>query len=196
MPVLLPARPMIYSLKLEVALAIVGIVLVVLSGMALLKPAATLGWLRRFPRSPGWGLALLSIAAAWFFFLVATMDLGEFTNWRRIVLIATPVCWYLAWKYVDEFLAVRSLGMILLLAAEPLLESAFLRPEASRLFLVVLVYVWIVFAMFWVGTPYTLRDQIAWLTAAEKRWRALAFGALIYGVLLLAVMLTLPHGAS
>ena len=38
-----------------------------------------------------------------------------------------------------------------------------------------LVYVWIVFAMFWIGMPYTLRDQIAWLT--QKR-RPLAISGL------------------
>ena len=36
-----------------------------------------------------------------------------------------------------------ALGMIALLAAEPILEAAFLRPETSRLLVVVLAYVWI-----------------------------------------------------
>ena len=188
--------PMIYSLKLETAFALVGILLIAAHALALLKPGAVQGWLRSFPRSKGWGITLLSIAAVWFFYLVATMDLGEFTNWRQVVLIGTPIAWLLTWKYVDEFLAVRALGMIVLLAAEPLLESAFLRPEPGCFFLRILVYVWIVFAMFWVGTPYTLRDQIVWVTAAEKRWRAAAFAGLAYGVLLMAVMFTLPKVAA
>jgi len=187
---------MIYSLKLHTALVLVGILLIVIHGLALFRPADVQSWLRKFPRSKGWGVTLLTIAAIWFFFLVATMDLGEFTNWRQTVLIATPIAWLLTWKYVEEFLAVRALGMIVLLAAEPLLESAFLRPEIGCQFLRVLVYVWIVFAMFWVGTPYTLRDQIAWVTAAEKRWRAAAFAGLAYGVLLLALMFTLPAATS
>ena len=182
---------MIYSLKLETAFALVGVLLLVAHALALLKPGAVQAWLRTFPRSKGWGFMLLTIATVWFFFLVAMMDLGEFSNWRQTVLIATPIAWLLTWKYVEEFLAVRALGMIVLLAAEPLLESAFLRPEMTRLFLVALVYVWIVFAMFWVGTPYTLRDQIAWLTAVEKRWRAAAFAGLAYGALLLGLMATL-----
>jgi len=181
---------MIYSLKLETAFILVGVLLVATHALALLKPAVVQGWLRRFPRSKNWGLALVSIAAVWFFFLVAKMDLGEFTNWRQTVLIATPIAWVLTWKYVDEFLAVRSLGMIVLLAAEPLLESAFLHTEPAAQFLRVLVYVWIVFAMFWVGTPYTLRDQITWITAADKRWRVAAFAGLAYGALLIGMVLT------
>jgi hypothetical protein len=179
---------MIYSLKLHTAYALVGLLLIAAHALALFKPAAVRTWLRKFPRSKGWGITLLTVAAIWFFLLVWNMDLGEFTNWRQTVLIATPVAWLLTWKYVEEFLAVRALGMIVLLAAEPLLESAFLRPEPGCFFLRFLVYVGIVFAMFWVGTPYTLRDQISWVTGAERRWRAAAFAGLGYGVLLLALL--------
>jgi hypothetical protein len=91
-----------------------------------------------------------------------------------------------------DFLAVRALGTLALLAAEPLLESAFLRDETIRLLLVVLVYLWIIFGMFWVGMPYTLRDQVAWITASEKRWRAAAFAGLAYGALMLVGGITVP----
>ena len=66
----------------------------------------------------------------------------------------------------------------------PLLESAFLRPEKIRLALVVLTYAWIILGMFWIGMPYTLRNQISWVSASEKRWRAAAFAGLAYGALL------------
>ena len=181
---------MIYPLQLETALYLVGFLLLVGHALALAMPGAAQTWLRAFPRSKTWGLLLVTIAAAWFFGLVWVMDLGEFSSWRQVVLIATPIAWLLTIKYVDEFLAARSLGMVVLLAGEPLLESAFLRPEQSRLFLVSLVFVWIVFAMFWVGMPYTLRDHIAWITKDQKRWRAAAFAGLAYGALLLILPLT------
>jgi hypothetical protein len=187
---------MIYSLKLETAFPLVGVLLIAGHALALLKPAAVQSWLRSFPRSKSWGLTLVTLAAVWFFFLVAKMDLGEFTNWRQTVLIATPVAWVLTWKYVDEFLAVRALGMLVLLAAEPLLESAFLRPEISRLFLDALVYVWIGFAMFWVGTPYTLRDQVAWITGAQPRWRIASLAGIAYGALLIGLTLTLSKPSA
>ena len=115
---------------------------------------------------------------------------GEFTNWRQTVLLVTPFAWLLTIKFVEEFLAVRALGMLVLLAATPLLDAAFLRPELSRLFLVTLVYIWIGFSMFWVGMPYTLRDQIGWVSGDQKRWRAAAFAGLAYGALLLLLPLT------
>ena len=181
---------MIYPLQLETALYLVGFLLLVGHTLALALPGAAQTWLRAFPRSKGWGLVLIAVAAAWFFGLVWVMDLGEFSSWRQVVLIATPIAWLLTIKFVDEFLAARALGMVVLLAGEPLLESAFLRPEQSRLLLVALVFVWIVFAMFWVGMPYTLRDHISWITKDQKRWRAAAFAGLAYGALLLILPLT------
>lgn len=181
---------MIYPLKLETALVLVGLFLIAGHALALLKPVAVQNWLRVFPRAKGWGSFLVTLAALWFFILVWVMDLGEFSNWRQLVLIATPIAWLLTMKYVDEFLAVRALGMLTLLVAEPLLEAAFLRPEQSRLFLVTLVYVWIVFAMFWVGMPYTLRDQITWITGSDSRWRLATFAGLAYGALLVVLPLT------
>lgn len=187
---------MIYSLKLETALVLFGLLLVIGHALALFKGQAAQVWLKAFPRSRFWGVTLVTLAAGWFFWLVATMDLGEFSNWRERVLIATPIAWVLTWKFVDEFLAVRALGMLVLLAGEPLLESAFLRPEGLRLFLVSLVYVYIVFAMFWVGMPYCLRDQIAWVTASEKRWRATTFAGLAYGALLVVLSFMVGHHAA
>lgn len=186
---------MIYPLKLETALLIVGLLLLAAGAVALWKSAAAQAWLRAFPRSKNWGVLLVTVAAAWFFGLVWVMDLGEFTNWRQTVLILTPVAWLLSMKFMDEFLAARALGMVALLAAEPLLEAAFLRPEQSRLFLVSLVYLVVCFAMFWVGMPYTLRDQIGWLTAGPKRWRAVALAGLVYGAWLLALPMTFGQPA-
>ncbi len=179
-----------YTLKLESALYLVGLLLVVAHALALFQPKAAQDWLRGLPRSKGLGFLFVTVAAAWFAWLVWKMDLGEFSNWRTRVLIGTPIAWWLAWRYVDEFLAVRGLGMLVLLGAEPLLGAAFLRPEMSRLFLVSLVYVWVGFALFWVGMPYTLRDQIGWVTGDQKRWRAAAFAGLAFGALLLVLPLT------
>ncbi len=170
----------------------VGLVLLLAHAFALFKSAAAREWLRKFPRNYEAGVFLTIIAATWFYFLVKLMDLGEFTSWRPTVLVLTPIAGVLAIFFMRDFLAARALGTLALLAAEPLLESAFLRDESIRLLLVTLVYLWIVFGMFWVGMPYTLRNQISWITASEKRWRAAAFAGLAYGALMLVGGLTVP----
>ncbi len=187
---------MIYPLSLDHALLGAGLVLVLLGLVALWKVRAVQAWLVALPRSRAWGLGLLAVASLWFWILILTIDLGEFDNWRRIFLLLIPICAFLTGRYMDELLAPRAAGMLLLLAAEPLLESAFLRPEHTRLLLVTLTYAGIVFAMFWIGMPYVMRDQINWLTASERRWRVGALGAIAYGSLLLLACLTLPPSSQ
>jgi hypothetical protein len=177
---------MIYSdwLTLKITMLCVGLLMIASHAFALAKGNAAQAWLKTFPRSREAGVVLSILAGAWFFLLVKNMDLGDFDTWRTTVLIGTPIAAVLAILYMPEFLAVRSLGALALMLAEPLLESAFLREEKVRLLLVVLVYAWIVLGMVWVGMPYKLRDQIAWVSASEKRWRAAAFAGLAYGALL------------
>mgnify|MGYP003694549017 CR=1 FL=1 len=74
------------------------------------------------------------------FWLLATIEMGEFSAFRRPLLIALPIGYVLVLRFVDEFLAVRALGILCLLAAEPLLDAAFLRYETSRLLVTVFAY--------------------------------------------------------
>jgi hypothetical protein len=177
---------MIYTfMNLKMAGFLVGIALILGHVLALRSRESVRKWLLSFPRSHVLGVALLVTAAIWSFLLVAEMDLGEFTSYRTGFLMAIPVAAGLTIRYVEEFLAVRATGMLMLLAAEPVLEAAFLRPEKSRLLLVVLAYAWTIFGMFWVGMPYLMRDQIKWLLKSESRWNAAMYLGLAYGVAIL-----------
>lgn len=182
---------MIYPLSLQTALVLAGVVLLVTHGIALLQRDRVQAALRAFPRSRGWGAALLLLAAVWSWWLIRVIDLGEFSNWRTRILIFIPIAAFLTWRYVDEFLAVRALGMVSLLAAEPLLEAAWMRPQMGKLLLVTLVYAWICFALFWIGMPYTLRDQIAWLQRTPRRWTTACLAGIACGAALLTLRLTL-----
>lgn len=177
---------MIYPdwITLKWTLLLVGVLLIASHAFAFAMPEAVQGLLKKFPRNFEAGVFLTIIATTWFYFMVKWMDLGEFDKWRDPVLNITPIAGILAIFFMRDFLAVRALGTVVLLAAEPLLESAFMRTEGLRLLLVILVYVWILFALFWVGMPYTLRNQISWVTATKERWRAATFAGLAYGALL------------
>src|SRR5438445_12338106 len=104
----------------------------------------------------------VSCGLVWCFWLVSTMEMGEFSAFRRLFLIILPIGFFLALRFVDEFLAVRALGILALLMAEPLLDAAFFRYEASRLVLTVLAYLLVVLGLTWVMVSYNLRDQIGW----------------------------------
>lgn len=182
---------MIYPFSLQAVGLTVGLLLVAAHALALAAPAPVQTFLRTLPRSRFWGTALLAISALWAFWLVRTMDLGEFAHLRTLMTVAIPVGAVLTWHFVDEFLAVRALGILCLLAAEPPLEAAFLRPEISRLLLVTLAYAWIVAGLFLVGMPYVLRDLIAWITSRQAIWRGFALVGLLWGAALLTCALTL-----
>jgi len=188
---------MIYTfLNLKMAGLLVGLALILGHALALVRSESTRNWLLAFPRSRVLGRVLLVGVAIWAFLLVAEMDLGEFTSYRNLFLILIPIAAFLSLKYVEEFLAVRATGMLLLLAAEPVLEAAFLRPEKTRLLLVVLAYAWAIFGMVWVGMPYKMRDQIRWLVKSPARWNAALYLGLVYGMAILVCSLAFFGAAS
>jgi len=181
---------MIYDFSLRTVGFIAGIVLMLLSLPGLVKPTSVQGLLKRFPRSGIAGIVLLTITLLWSFWLLATMEMGEFSGFRKPLLILLPIGYVLVLRFVEEFLAVRALGILCLLSAEPLLEAAFFRYETSRLLLTVLAYLMIVAGLFWVTMPYVLRDQIDWSARSEARWRMVHGIAAAYGVIILACAFT------
>jgi len=180
---------MIYHLSLHSAGIIAGAFLIVVGLIGLVKPDSA-NVVQRFPRSRLAGIVLLTICLVWTLWLVATIQMGEFAGFRRPLLIALPIGYALALRFVDEFLAVRALGILCLLAAEPLLDAAFLRYETSRLFVTVFAYLLIIAGLFWVAIPYVLRDQINWIARSVFRWRCLHAIALIYGGVILRFAFT------
>ncbi len=182
--------PRVYHFSLQSVGLVVGSLLLAGHLYALLRPGPTRAWLTALPRSRTLGRILIALAAVWSFWLAANLDLGEFSGFRRVVEIAVPVLAVLTAIFVEEFLAVRALGILALLAAEPVLSAAFLRPEVTRLLLVVLAYAWIVAGMFWVGKPYLLRDAISWLVRSPGRWRVAMLAGIVYGALVLACAVT------
>lgn len=177
---------MIYHLSLQTAGCIAGVFLLLIGLPGLIKPDFSRSFAQRLPRSRGAGITLLTIDLAWSFWLLATMEMGEFSSFRRPLLFILPIGFILVLIFVDEFLAVRALGILFLLAAEPLLDAAFFRSETSRLLVTVFAYLLIVAGLFWVTMPYLLRDQINWSARTPARWRLTHALALLYGAAILA----------
>lgn len=184
---------MLYPVSLKTVALIVGLLLIVAHLWAYLKTTQAQALLREFPRAKNFGIVLLSFALVWGMWLIYTVDLGEFNGFKTYLYVGVPVLYALSIRYLDDFLAVRALGMLALLAAKPLLEAAYLRPEGSRLFIVVLAYVWIVAGLFWVGMPYILRDQIAWVQQKLLRWQVATVSGAAYGLILVICAFTQYH---
>ncbi len=181
---------MIYHLSLQTAGYIAGLVLLILGLWGLARPIASQAAARSLPRSRVAGFVLLTIAFFWSFWLLATMEMGEFSSFRKPLLFILPVGFLLVLRFVDEFLAARALGILFLLGAEPLLDAAFFRNETSRLLVTVFAYILIVAGLFWVTMPYLLRDQINWSARTTGRWRFTHGLLFLYGAAILACAVT------
>ena len=163
----------------------VALALLISHFYALKNTAQAQAFLKAFPRTYFWGAVLLSIDFVWGMMCLANMDMGEFYTMRSWFLYIVPVGFVLVLVFVREFLAVRALGAMLLLVGGVVLESAFLKPQFSRLLLPIIAYVWIIAGLFFVGMPFLMRDWVTWVTAKPERWKLATLGGIAYGAVLL-----------
>jgi hypothetical protein len=184
------------DLTLKTAGILLGILLIVVHALAIWRRESLGAWLQKMPRNKNIGVLIFALDTFWAWILVSEMDLGEFYTIERFLQILVPVTFILVINFVDEFLAVRAIGILLLLAATPVLNAAFLEVPASRLLLPVLAYAWIVIGLFWVGMPYLMRDQIKWLTSSSGRWNGACAAGAGYGVIVLAAAVLFYGAAS
>ncbi|MEY2564689.1 MAG: hypothetical protein QOH88_2882 [Verrucomicrobiota bacterium] len=181
---------MIYHLSLQAAGFIAGLFLLLVGIPGLLTPDLSRGFCKRLPRSRVAGVVLLTVDFIWSMWLLSHMEMGEFSTFRMPLRIILPIGFLLVLFFVDEFLAVRALGILFLLGAEPLLDAAFFRNESSRLLVTVFAYLLIVAGLIWVTMPYLFRDQINWSARTTTRWRLTHAFALLYGAAIVACAVT------
>jgi hypothetical protein len=140
-----------------------------------------------FPRSRFWGTLLLAVATLWTLAITKSTDLGEFTPMRNLLLLGCLAGGILLWKFVPDFLSSRSLGFLLLLAVQPILETTFLQHGVAKIALVLLAYAWALAGLFLVGMPYLHRDIIGWICTQKWRWDAACWAGTAYGLLLIVL---------
>jgi hypothetical protein len=181
-----------------------GIMLIIGHAFLLLKSEASQNFLRKFPRNQKLGQWLLGLGLLWFWLLIAptnkgfisflAMDMTEFNAVKPILRLLLPVIYVMVAMSITEFLSVRAFGLLGLLAAQPLLDSAFLRDPASRLLIPLWTYALITVSLFSVGMPYLFRDAITWVTAKPARWKGFCGAGLLYGVAVVACALCFWRG--
>jgi len=170
-----------------------------LTALFLLVSAALLVWngpavgamARSFPRSRRAAFVTMGVGAAWTLYRVTQLGEADFGNYRTQIFIGFVVLTILAFRYVPDFLSVRGVCVILLLAADVLLNAAYMRyEEPARLILVVLVYAMILLALYLAVAPFRLRDFFQWLFGRSHRARALGVAVGLYGLALLGAALS------
>jgi hypothetical protein len=141
--------------------------------------------LRAFPRSESLGYVVFGAASAWFLYNILHLSDADFGEYRYFLFAGFGAVAILSFKCVPDFLGVRGACALVLIGASPFLQSAFMEyGHPARLFMVSLVYVALVLAI-WLGVqPWRLRDFLNWLFAQPARSRGLGSLLVAYGVVL------------
>ncbi len=152
---------------------------------ALLKPAEFSAWARKFPRSEAWGYLLMGIGGAWFLFNLNREAIAEFAAYKTWMLLGFGGVAAAACFFVPDFLAVRGLSVCMLMLASYTMSFTRWADSPWRLALVVAAYYWVVLAMWWMISPWRLRDLINWATANPARLKRIATTRLAFAALII-----------
>ena len=178
-------------MSLLLATLLPGLILVAVGGALLSGNTLVSSSFKSFPRSTNATLVFFGAASGWFLYRVWNLSPADFGEYRLPLFIGFALVAALSFWCVPDFLAVRGLAALVLLAASPLLDAAYMEwSHPQRLLLVGFVYVCIALAIWLGATPYRLRDFFEWLFRTSGRPRAVGSTLLGYGVLLIAVAFT------
>jgi len=178
-------------MSLTVATLIPGLILLVLGVPLLLGNSLAGAALRSFPRSAAAAYLFFGAGAAWFLYNIWNLSMADMGEYRKLLFVGFLFVAVMAFKCVPDFLSVRGLCALILLAAMPLLDAGYMVFDYWQIyFYKVLVYLCITAAI-WLGAqPWRLRDWLNWLFVVPGRARIAGAVAAGYGLLLCGVAFT------
>lgn len=172
------------------ASCVVGAAFVVVGLPALVAPGATRRFVQAFPRSTVAAWILTALDLTWVSWIILHATLGRFEPLKPWVYVAAPVSFAALVFLLDELLAARAFGGLLLLAANPLLNAARWHESHLRFAVTVLCYLWAVVGILLVLSPYYLRKMAAPWIATNGRCRAAGLAGVLFGGLLVVLAAT------
>jgi hypothetical protein len=158
----------------------------------LTRPAQFAAIARKFPRHLPAGIVLMLLGTAWFDWNVNIEPIADFSAFKPYLLGGFAAVGVLSCIFVQDFLAVRGLAVLLLLLAKLMVDTG--RPHLGQSPWVYVIQIWayllIVAGIWFTITPWKLRDLLNWATATEDRIRIGSGIRLAFAVLVLLLGLT------
>jgi predicted signal transduction protein with EAL and GGDEF domain len=168
----------------------VGLGLPQVYGLA--RPAQLAAAARRFPRSLAAGVMLMLLGTAWFVWLVNYEPIADFSAFKPYMMAGFIAVGVLSCIFVQDFLAVRGLAVVLLLLGKLMVDTG--RPHLGESPFVLVIQAWayvlVVMGIWFTITPWRLRDFVNWATATEARTRLLSSLRLAFAAFVLILGLT------
>ena len=150
-------------------------------------PALFRDWARRFPRSRVAGWALTVVAVAWSGKLLYDGPLGRLEPYRDWLFALVPLAIILVGVFVDELLAPRAMGGLLILIPAPLLDAARWHPSPLRYVVIVIAYVMVIKGCVLVVAPYVARKRVERMFGEPRQVRLWGSAGLAVSLLLVGL---------
>lgn len=174
------------TVSLSILAIVLGLGMSLPQVYGLVNPGKFAAAVRKFPRSLPWGYTLMLFGTAWFLLNLSQESIADFATWKNLLFLGFAAVGIGSCLFVQDFLAVRGLAVVLLLLAKLMVDSG--RPHLPQGPLVLVFQGWayvLVVAGIWLTvSPWRLRDALNWATASETRVKLgcgirLAFGLFV-----------------
>jgi hypothetical protein len=180
------------ALSLSTLAIVLGLGLGLPQIYGLVKPAAFGAGVRRFPRSLPWGFALMLVGTGWFLYNLSEESISDFASYKHILVMVFAAVGLGACIFVQDFLAVRGLAVVLLLLAKLMVDTG--RPRLGDTPWVLVIQTWayvlVVAGMWLTVSPWRLRNFLEWGTANETRIKVGCLVRLVFGLFVAGLGLT------
>jgi hypothetical protein len=147
---------------------------------------------RGFSRNLPVGIFLMLLGTAWFVWNVNAEPVADFAAYKTAMLVAFSAIGILSCFFVQDFLAVRGLAVVLLLLAKAMVDTG--RSHLGETHWVWVIQGWaylLVLAGGWFTiTPWKLRDFLNWSTATQERIKLFSGIRLAFALFVLILGLT------
>jgi hypothetical protein len=162
------------QISLSTLAVILGLGLALPQIYGFMNPSGFAAGVRKFPRSLSWGFALMILGTAWFLWNLYLESISDFASWKNVLLAGFAGVGVGTCIFVQDFLAVRGLAVVLLLLAKLMVDTG--RPALNRpsgtawvMLFQAWAYLFVVAGIWFTVSPWRLRDLLEWGTANDKR---------------------------
>jgi hypothetical protein len=178
------------AIKLSTLSICLGLLVTLINLYGLIKPAEFAAAARKFPRSIPVGYVLMMAGTVWFMWNVSHESLADFEHLKPILFtlfigVGLGTCFF-----VQDFLAVRGVSVLLLLLAKLMVDTERWARSDWRLVIAIWAYLLVAAGMWFTVSPWRLRDLLYWATANEKRIRIGSAMRAAFGIFVAALGLT------
>ena len=189
-------NPAMSDLKLSTLSIILGLIVVLPSAYGLLKPKAFAEAARKFPRYTPAGYVLMLLGTIWFLYYLQQESVADFANLKQYFFPLFGAVGIGACVFVRDFLPVRGLAVVFLLAAKLMVDTARWEQSDWRLIISIWAYVLAIAGMWLTISPWRLRDILNWSVATESRTRLTSGARVAFGLLVIVLGLTVFKAAE